>query len=111
MADGNNPTDSDETITLLSGEISIGTIDKAHAQLVEAFRAHRQVVGSVDPDANIDLSGVQLIESARRSALAAGGAFVLAEPAAGGLYETLRRGGFLETLDQRAFWLKTSEEQ
>jgi len=111
MIDQYSPKEAEPATIILSDDISISTIGEAHAKFVQAFGIHNQVIGSVDAAASVDLSGVQLIESARRTALAAGGTFVLAVPAAGDLFETLRRGGFLATRDQRAFWLKNPEEQ
>ncbi len=110
MTDVGMRAGDDPATILLAGDISIGAITAAHAELVEALRAHSDILATVDADASIDLSGVQLIESARRTALAAGGGFALAAPATGGLYETLRRGGFLATAEQRAFWLNAPGE-
>jgi hypothetical protein len=105
MSDVESYSESDPGSVVLSGVIGIGAIADSHAQLVEALARHDHVVASVDPAASIDLLGVQLIESARRTALAAGGTFVLAEPATGDFHETLRRGGFLDAAEHRAFWL------
>ena len=94
----------------LSGELTIRTIGDAHQQLRDALAAHPEVAASVDPAASVDLTLIQLLESARRSAAEQGRGFALAAPATGGLLETLTRGGFVETADQRAFWLKDSGE-
>ena len=90
----------------LAGELTLGTIAEAHAKLRDALDAHPAVSARIDAEARVDLSFVQLIESARRSARDAGASFVLAAPAQGALLETLRRGGFVETAKQRAFWLE-----
>ncbi len=110
MDDDVGQRSAEPTTLVLAGEIGVGTIGAAHARLVEALRDQSRVVASIDEAAHLDLTGVQLLESARRTAFAAGGAFVLAEPASGDLLETLRRGGFLQTADQRAFWLNTPGE-
>jgi len=79
--------------------------------LAEAFRASGDVVVEVEVGSNVDLTLVQLLESARRSAREAGGSFSLAEPADGALLEVVRRGGFLDTPERRLFWLNTSGDQ
>ena len=89
-----------------AGELTLRTIADAHARLQAAFEAGSAVTARIEADATVDLSFVQLIESARRSARDAGGDFTLAAPAEQGLLETLRRGGFVQTESQRAFWLQ-----
>ena len=94
----------------LGSELTLQTVTGAHATLVEALRNHTDVVGHLGPDASVDLTGVQLLDAARRSARDQGGSFTLAEPAAGELAKVLTRGGFLASAEQRAFWLKDSGE-
>jgi hypothetical protein len=94
-----------------SGELTLKTIAGAHERLGEALAGGAPVTAAVDADAVVDLSFVQLLLAARRTAREAGGEFALARPAAGGLLETLTRGGFVETADQRAFWLGETGEQ
>ncbi|MDB5430372.1 MAG: sulfate transporter/antisigma-factor antagonist [Caulobacter sp.] len=92
----------------LSGELTIRTVTDAHAQLRDALDAHPAVTARIDAGSAVDLSFVQLIESARRTASETGRVFALAAPATDGLLETLHRGGFAQTADQRAFWLHQS---
>jgi len=94
----------------LGGPLNLQTIGAAHRALVEALDGGGDVVLAMDPDPAVDLTLAQLIISARRSLQAAGAALTLAEPARGGLLDLLRRGGFLETAENRAFWLKQNEE-
>jgi hypothetical protein len=94
----------------LSGDLTLRAIGGAHQQLRDALAAHPQVAVAVDPAATVDLTLVQLLESARRSADEQGRGFELAAPASGGLLETLTRGGFVETANQRAFWLKDTPQ-
>lgn len=94
----------------LAGDLTIQAITGAHAQLREAFAAARAVRVSVAADATVDLTLIQLLESARRTATDSGLDFALAAPAAGALLETLNRGGFTQTAEQRAFWLAQSGE-
>jgi len=93
------------------GELTIKTIAGAHERLVEAFGASSAVRAQVAENAVIDLTFVQLIESARRTARETGAAFALATPAAGQLRETLERGGFLASADDQEFWLMKSEDR
>lgn len=94
----------------LTGDLTIQTIGAAHAQLREAFAAGRPVRVDVAADATVDLTLPQLLEAARRTAAGAGLDFALAAPAAGALLETLNRGGFTQTAEQRAFWLAQTGE-
>ena len=61
----------------------------------------------IDTEAQVDLSFVQLVTAARKHAEARAGRVVLARPAAGDLYDVLKRGGFLDemTPDAAHFWL------
>ena len=77
--------------------------------MVDALAKGRAVKAEISPDATVDLTFVQLIESARRTASEAGRAFGLAKPAAGQLRETLERGGFLAAPERREFWLMQTE--
>lgn len=94
----------------LAGDLTIQTIADAHAQLREAFAAGRPVRVGVAADASVDLTLAQLLDSARLTAASTGLDFALSAPAAGALLETLNRGGFTQTAEQRAFWLAQSGE-
>lgn len=92
----------------LAAELTIRHIADLHAQVVEAFRDHETVTVKIAEDATVDLSFIQLIESARRTAAEDGLDFTLDAPAAGPLLQTLERGGFLAAADpgRREFWLQ-----
>jgi hypothetical protein len=82
----------------------------AHQRLAAAFGdASGPLTADVADDAAVDLTFVQLVESARRTAREAGLNFSLLRPAAGQLRATLERGGFLATPDDQEFWLMQSE--
>ena len=68
---------------------------------------------TVNPDAAVDLSFVQLMTSARRHAASEGGTISLAEPASPKLRDVLRRGGFIEgaTPDDLNFWFHSEKAQ
>lgn len=93
------------------GELTIKTVAVAHQRLIEALGASPDVKADVAEDAIVDLTFVQLVESARRTAREAGCAFALSAPAAGQLRETLERGGFLAAPDDQEFWLMKSEDR
>ena len=93
------------------GELTIKTVAVAHQRLAEAFGASRAIKADVAEDAAVDLTFVQLVESARRTARETGAAFALSAPAAGQLRETLERGGFLAATDDQEFWLMKSEDR
>jgi ABC-type transporter Mla MlaB component len=93
------------------GELTIRTIAPLRERLIESLSGSAAVQAQVAADATVDLSFVQLIESARRTAREAGGEFALAQPAAGQLHETLQRGGFLAAADDRKFWLMQAEDR
>lgn len=66
-----------------------------------------QNVVHIGDQVDVDICGIQLIQSARRSAQAKGKVFSLAAPASGKLLETIHRSGLLEgaSIEDRAFWL------
>ena len=81
--------------------------------MIDALQGHAQVAANIADDAVVDLTFVQLMESARRSAREGGKDLSLAAPASGLLLETLQRGGFLAGDDaaRRAFWLMESGDR
>ena len=102
------PSETEILKVELEGELTIRSITELRERLLEALKSGRAVVAKIADDAVADLTFVQLIEAARRSAQAAGQTFALAGPATGPLLETLRRGGFVDSAGQRAFWLHQS---
>jgi hypothetical protein len=103
------PTQAEAHVVRLPADLTIQTIAIAHAGLVEALREHRDVVLVLDAIVSPDVTLVQLVDAARRSAIRAGGSFSLSAPADGALLEVLRRGGFLDTAVNRVFWLRASD--
>jgi ABC-type transporter Mla MlaB component len=92
-------------IVKLSGSITVGSIQGAFEEIKNAFGPAGLEV-DLSGITDIDLTFVQLIESARQSAAKAGAAIRLSAPASGFVLETLRRGGFLsDPPDARTlFW-------
>jgi hypothetical protein len=97
----------------LSGELTIRSIADIRIRMIDALRDHAQVTAKIADDAVVDLTFVQLMESARHSARDGGKDFALAAPAVGPLRETLERGGFLTGDDtaRRDFWLMDSGDR
>ncbi len=97
--------DHGTAVLSIAGDADIHTIAKIHAQILGEMQQHHSVVLNTDKLESVDLTCVQLIESARRSAIKAGTAVRLLNGATGALRQTLQRGGFLENAADRAFWL------
>ncbi|MET3663977.1 STAS domain-containing protein [Caulobacter sp. 1776] len=91
-----------------AGEVTISNIAQAHEQLGALLHEQEPVVIHVEDLTEIDLTFIQLLESARRKAGEIGVGLSLNTPATGPLLEVLRRGGFLddETSDRATFWLQ-----
>jgi anti-anti-sigma regulatory factor len=95
----------------LVGELTIKSASDLRERLLTSLDGSADVRVDIAPDIVVDLTFVQLIESARRTARAAGCDLRLAAPAAGQLRETLERGGFLAAPEQSEFWLMQSEDR
>lgn len=93
------------------GELTIKSASDLKERLLKSLSGASAVRANVAPDTIIDLTFLQLIESARRTAREGGCDFRLAAPAAGQLLETLERGGFLAAPGQREFWLMETGER
>jgi len=90
---------------------NVRNIAEIHARLLDVYRNSDGVVLDLSDLADVDLTFVQLIEAARRTAAADGKAIALAAPAMGVLLDTLERGGFLSSKQDNAFWLCATEMQ
>jgi anti-anti-sigma regulatory factor len=95
------------SIVKLSGVIDIRSIDNSFVKIKKAAADGASIEIDLTDVADIDLTFLQLIESARRSAAQAGAEIRLSQPAEGIIRDTLKRGGFLnDPADERArFWL------
>jgi hypothetical protein len=101
----------DFTAVEFAGELTVRTIAEAHRRLSETVAAAKGVEVEIAPDADLDLSFIQLLQSGRRTARETGAGFRLARPAAGPLREMLERGGFLTDPADREFWLIETEDR
>jgi hypothetical protein len=94
----------------IASPADVRTIADVHRELLQALQRNGAVQLRVDADADIDLTFVQLVESARRFAAAEGKAVTMSAPAAAGLRDILQRGGFLTAVVDRTFWLHQAGE-
>jgi len=92
-------------IVTLSGAIDVRSIEEACEKIKQASGPAGLEV-DLSGVTDIDLTFVQLIESARRGAADSGTSIRLSAPASGFVLETLQRGGFLsDPPDERTlFW-------
>ncbi len=95
----------------LTGAAGIREAEQIRSSLLEAVRQHNRVVIDCTRAASIDISIIQLILSARKTAAAAGKTVALARPADDSLLDTLLHAGLVNpkggspAADQ-TFWLK-----
>jgi anti-anti-sigma regulatory factor len=87
---------------VLEGMLTIRTAEDIHTKLIDALARNTAVVIDCSAAESIDLSFIQLLLAARRSAETAGHTFALAAPASGVLAAALTQGGFLPSNDP--FW-------
>jgi anti-anti-sigma regulatory factor len=99
------------SIVKLSGVIDIRSIDNSFMKIKEAAGDGASLEIDLTDVTDIDLTFLQLIEAARRSAAQVGSGIRLSRPADEIILETLRRGGFLNSPeDERTrFWLGQPE--
>ena len=95
----------------LEGAVTIRTIETIHAQLVALLDAHDHIEIDCAALSETDLSLVQLLLSARKSAQTARKTLALTAPASGALHDVLLRSGLLVTQGEKpdedlAFWFK-----
>jgi anti-anti-sigma regulatory factor len=90
----------------LCGDLSLPSIADAHQKILSAFDQDLPIVIDLDGVTSADLTLVQLLEAARKSAENRGRALSLSAPASGATRAVLERGGFLSTADRAAFWLQ-----
>jgi MFS superfamily sulfate permease-like transporter len=101
------------TSVKLDGHLTLRTVDAHHAAILSALTGNTSVSIDFDDDVQIDLSFLQLIESARIYADTAGRTISIAKPASGQLHDILDRSGFLQTMSPKdaRFWLHKGDDQ
>lgn len=102
-------TQSSGKTVVIEDVADIRVIPAIHARLLDAFKTSDHIVLDARATGDVDISFLQLIESARRYAVSASKTFSLVAPAQGELHQQLQRGGFLSRTADRAFWLRTGE--
>ncbi|SMF75349.1 ABC-type transporter Mla maintaining outer membrane lipid asymmetry, MlaB component, contains STAS domain [Tistlia consotensis] len=95
----------------LDGPATVREAEAMHAKLAALLPAHGEIEVDCSAVSEADLSLVQLLLAARRSAGREGKRLVLAAPAEGALLEALTQGGLLaevrgEAGPDQAFWTK-----
>lgn len=91
----------------LPQQVSIRQISNIHATIMSSLETAHCAVFSLPENAEVDLTFVQLLISARKYAAQSGKEIRLAAPASGPLLGVLEDGGFLDdpAQDDAAFWL------
>jgi hypothetical protein len=91
----------------LSGLLTIPKINEAKDALLGSFADNRAVRLSIDPESDIDVSGIQLIFAAKSYAESRSISLSLSAPISGRGLSVMERGGFLAALsvEDRRFWL------
>jgi hypothetical protein len=97
------------TIVEVAGPANIHTVTEIHGKLQQGLQESGAVELRVDRAADVDLTFVQLVESARSYATAESKVMALSAPAGADLRDVLQRGGFLAAAGDRAFWLHEAE--
>lgn len=94
-----------------SGELTIRTVSETHQALCKELQSRDEIELDFAEASDVDLTFVQLIESARLTALRQSKKLALAAPAGGILLDVLKRGGFVgQGASNSAFWLHNSGE-
>ncbi|HYD68925.1 STAS domain-containing protein [Azospirillum sp.] len=93
---------ADPRAVLFSGALTIRNAESIHEKFLELLSRTGDLVVDASDAEEVDVSFVQLLLAARRSAREQGRALSLAAPAAGPLREVLVRGGFAAS--DPAFW-------
>jgi ABC-type transporter Mla MlaB component len=99
---------------VLNGALTVRNVVAVHSKILNALQNHAIVEIDCDAATEIDLSFIQLLLAARKSAASRGKSLSLARPASGGLRDALARGGLLPAVegvpgDDAAFWLKGAD--
>ncbi|MGO9483709.1 MAG: STAS domain-containing protein [Rhodomicrobium sp.] len=100
---------SDRTIDF-GGSRTVRTVEQSHSLLLEALHSSSSIRVDCSPTREADLSLIQLLLAARKTAASFGKRLTLAHPVQGALHDVLVRGGFLKAdspAEERAFWLKS----
>lgn len=100
-------------VVKLEAATNIRNIPGFYSELLTALSGSKPVTLDLAEEPEVDLSFVQLVESARLHAGAHGKALTLAQPASGPLLGVLGRAGFIENAspEDAQFWLHKGSVQ
>jgi ABC-type transporter Mla MlaB component len=95
---------------MLGGPLTVRTVALMHERLLAALRQYPAVTVDLSRADEIDLSFIQLMLAARKSAAAAGKRLSLSAPAEGALLDALVCAGLIASAEDQpvagqAFWL------
>lgn len=103
---GQSTTSSGSSVVDLSGSLVVRTAKAVHEAVLAGLKQPGTLELNISDVTEADLSFVQIVEAARRSAADAGREIRLSKPADGALRDVLDLGGFLAPADadRLAFW-------
>ena len=90
---------AEKPVLAMSGAHTVREATQSHAELLAALGANGDLLLDCTGVTEADLSFVQMILAAHRSATARGSHFALNAPPAGALRSVLERGGFARPLE------------
>lgn len=107
----NNKVNDEIGRLVFDGVATVRTIEDLHSKLLEMMQQHAIIEIDCAGVSEVDLSFIQLLLSARKSARENGKSFGLAHPASGALHDALTSGGFMVAVEgirneDMAFWRK-----
>jgi anti-anti-sigma regulatory factor len=85
---------SPPSVVPLPGKLTVATVEETHAKLREALAGDSAVTLDCSQASEIDVTFLQLLVSAQRSAARAGKTVRLTAPPSGALAEAMQRCGF-----------------
>ncbi len=90
----------------MPNSLVIRNISNIHASIVAQLQDSNAILLDIPSDAEVDLSFVQLVESARLHAKLSGKSIRLSSPAQGALLAVLQRAGFVDSFreEDNEFW-------
>lgn len=100
----------------LEGPSTVRNAEAVHSQLTGFLKRRRNIEIDCSQVTEIDLTFVQLLIAARKTAHQMGKTLVMSEPATGSLRDVLSQCGLLSKTDgadgdERAFWLNRRESR
>lgn len=103
----------DSIVVKLEDATNIRNISRFYPEILAALSGTKPLVLDLSGEPEVDLSFIQLVESARVYADRHGKALTLSQPAGGSLLNVLERAGFIENAshEDAQFWLHKGSVQ